>query len=326
MITYAIIMAMVWGCTTLGQVMAKQEQDEGIASVSRWAFRGTAATLIVLAFITTLAASLHQVEAGHVGVVYEFGAIKDQTSDGMVVTAPWREVKRANTQVQTLCFVDDETVCPDGATKVALGLDSFSSETQNVYIDTIMNIEVSPDEVQELYRNVGPNYVNKLIPGRVEQIFKNETVKYAAVDIAPSREVISHSVTELLRKELAPFSIDVRAVLLKNISFDPAFQAAIEAKQEASQNALREQENIKAEEAKAKQQAASAQGAADRIRIEAASQAEANRLLSESLTPTLVQYEAIKKLNPNVQTIIVPEGGNIFLNVDKLQGAAAVTE
>lgn len=44
-----------------------------------------------------------------------------------------------------------------------------------------------------------------------------------------------------------------------------------------------------------------------------AAEAQANSLLSQSLTPQLLQYQYIIKLSPNVQTIFVPSGNQFIL-------------
>ena len=216
---------------------------------------------------------------------------------------------------------EENNKCPDGSRKVAAGLDSFSSETQNVYIDAIVNIEVSPTEVQDLYRRVGPDYVSKLIPGRVAQIFKDETVNYNAVNLAPSREQIRHNVEIALRAEMQPYSIDVVALLVENIYFDPEFDAAILAKQVASQEAQRQQQLVASSEAQARQVAAAAEGAANALRIEAQGQADANRLITESITPLLIQWQAVQKLADNIQIALIPSGQGIIIDPTTLFGA-----
>ena len=271
---------------------------------------GAAALWIVM----TILSSVNQVQAGYVGVVYEFGSIVDQTDEGLQIVAPWREVKNANVQVQTLAFVDEGDRAPEGARRVGPGLDSFSEESQNVYIDAVLNIEVSPDNVQDLYRNVGPNYVNKLIPGRIAQIFKDETVNYKAVDIAPAREAIRANVEEQLKRELAPYSITVTALLVENINFDQPFTDAITRKQVAQQDALAEQEKIKSEAAKADQQIEAARGRAESVKVEALAQSEANRALTESLTPILVQWQAVQKLSDNVTIALIPSGEGVIID------------
>jgi len=284
---------------------------EGWGSVIRWA--GVSLALFIW-LIVTVVSMFHQVPAGHSGVVYEFGGIVGETDDGLQVIAPWRSIKDATLQVQTLCFIDDETKCPEGAQRAGAGLDSFSQETQNVYIDAVVRIRVDPAHIQDLYRNVGPNYINKLIPGSIAQIFKDETVKYLAVDLAPNRDTIREGVEGALREELSRFSIGVDALLIENISFDADFEAAILAKQTATQKALEEEANIAKQAAIAQQQIKTAEGTAARLRLEAQGQADANRLLAESLTPQLIQFQALQKLAPNIKIALLPSGQGIIID------------
>ena len=53
-------------------------------------------------------------------------------------------------------------------------------------------------------------------------------------------------------------------------------------------------------------------------------QAEANRLKRQTLTPLLVQQNAIDKLNPNIQVILLPSNSNFLLPSD-LFGKATAT-
>ncbi len=275
-------------------------------------------TVVVWGFIFVLVTAgnmVHQVPAGHEGVVSRFGAIVAQRSDGLQIIAPWESIQNADTRIQTWAFTDNKENIADGAKYAGEGLSSFSEETQDVFINATLNIEVSPNEIQELYRNIGKDYFDKLVPTRVRQQFKNETVKYKAVDIAPNRENIRLAVEENLRKELSKFSIDVVALLIDNIDFNPEFKAAIESKQVATQSALEQKELIKAEEAKAQQTIAAAQGVA-----------EANRLLDASLTPNVIQFQAIQKLADNIQIALIPSGEQIIIDPTTLFGTTSTSE
>ena len=60
-----------------------------------------------------------------------------------------------------------------------------------------------------------------LIEPRVAQNFKDETVKYKSVDIAPpDREKIRQAVRQRLEAELSPYSIHIIDLLLDNSGFD----------------------------------------------------------------------------------------------------------
>ena len=253
------------------------------------------APLFLLVF--TVVESFHSVRAGYVGVIYQFGNIVGQTEAGLVTTWPWQNVQEANVQVQRAQFSD---------------LEAFTAETQDVFIVATMNYRVDPVSIQELYRGVGPNYFEKLIPTRVNQLFKDETVKYRAVSIAPNRERIRRSVRERLATELAQYSIQVEDLLIDNIKFSPEFTQAIEDKQIATQQAQAAQNRVREAKFKAQQVIEQAQG-----------EAKAFLIKNKTLTPLVVQQNAIDKLNPNIEVLILPSGSNFLLPAGLLTGKRA---
>jgi len=262
--------------------------------------------VLALMALSTFFASVHQVPAGHIGVVYEFGGIKGQIGEGLQFVAPWRDVLLANIQVQRRVF--DK-------------LNAFSEESQDVFVRASLNVRVSPQTIQQLYRTVGPNFFNVLVESRVIQNFKDETVKYKSVEIAPNRENIRKAVRERLEKELSPFSIEVVDLLLDNIDFNPEFKKAIEDKQIATQRALEEQQKIEGEKHKAQQAIERAKGEGSAILFRAEKEAEANRKLAASLTPDLVRYAMVQKLSDKIQVMMLPSGQNFILDSDLLRGA-----
>jgi regulator of protease activity HflC (stomatin/prohibitin superfamily) len=290
-------------------------KDADGETATGWAIVGVSILLFFIwAGLHTVTATVHTVPAGHNGVVREFGAIVAQTGDGLQLTPPWRSLDKADTRVQTWVFSDDEDKVPDGAKLAGNVLSSFSEETQDVFIDATLNIEVSPEDIQELYRNVGSDYFNKLVPTRVRQLFKNETVKYKAVDIAPNRETIRTNVEENLRVELRKFSIDVVALLIDDIDFNDPFKDAIEAKQVATQNAQEEAERITQRENEALQVIAEAEGTKQATITIAEGQAEANRLLDASLTPNVILFQAVQKLADDLKIALIPAGEGILID------------
>jgi prohibitin 2 len=267
-------------------------------TISRW----VALSLVVL---LTFAAGFHAIPAGKVGVVYQFGGIVGQVGEGPQWVLPWRQVRLENTQVQSHKF--DRMAC-------------FSKESQAVYVDCTVNTRISERAVQKLYREVGPDWFAKLVEPRVPQYFKDETVKYQTVDIAPNRESIRHTVSQRLNAELSNWSIEVPDLLLNNIDFENGFKQAIESKQIATQRALEEEQRVKVVEFQAQQAVARARGKADSLYTIAERQAEANNKLSASLTDRLVQYTMVTKLAPNVNVALLPAGQQFILGGDIIGG------
>ncbi len=238
-------------------------------------------------------------------MVYEFGSIVGQKGEGLQFIAPWQSMRRASVQVQRHRFEE---------------VAAFSSETQDVFLTVTVNYQISPNAVQGLYRNVGPNWFDRLIEARVVNFVKEETVKYASVDVAPRREQIRQAVRERLTNELRPFSISIADFLIENIQFREEFKQAIEQKQIATQDALREQERVKQKQFEAQQQVETAKGEADSNRIRGEGQAAANAAISASLTPAVIQFQALQKLSDKIQIALIPSGQGIIIDPTQLFG------
>jgi regulator of protease activity HflC (stomatin/prohibitin superfamily) len=244
---------------------------------------GSVITFVVLFGALTAIKSYTVTPAGKVNVVYSFGSIDGQLEEGQTWIAPWKSVKEANVQVQKQTFEDVAAV---------------SEETQNVRARVTINYSIDPNDVQDLFRNVGTDWFDRLVPNRVQQAFKETTVLYKTVDIAPNREKIKQQTQQKLQTSLARYSITINDVNIENLAFDEAFTKAIEQKQVATQEALRQQQLVAAKKAEADQKIAEARG-----------QAEANRLLSASLRedPRLLELR-IAETQANAIIALAKEG------------------
>jgi regulator of protease activity HflC (stomatin/prohibitin superfamily) len=104
-------------------------------------------------------------------------------------------------------------------------------------------------------------------------------------------------------------------IYIVDIGYPQAYNDSITAKQVEQQNVQREQQILEQRRIQAQQVVVTAQGAADANRETAAGQADANRSINESLTDELIQWQAIQKLNPNVNVMLVPENGNFIFSL-----------
>ncbi len=288
--------------------------DPDRIDVKRYAYRpqglltiGVSSGVFLLA---TVFFSFAQINTGHVGVVRTFGRISGQVNPGISLIAPWQSYDSVNVQVQKQTFPD---------------LTAFSAETQNVLITTTINYSVSPGDARDLIARVGTDWFDRLVPNNLNQAFKDEAVKFTAVNIAPNRETIRTAVLKALRARLNPYSINVNDLNIDNIEFSKQFEAAIEAKQEATQAALRAQAQVQQAKFEAQSRVAKAQGEADANVAVAQGQAEANRKLNASLSPNVLQYIAIQKLNPKLQIAVLPAGTNALIDPTKLFSGGSTT-
>lgn len=309
-----ILAVVVCGIAVLIGRAVRAEAEPGTPEADRGLLIVAAAGVVFFlwAGLHTAYASIRLVEAGHVLVVYQFGEIVGQRGEGLQFIAPWQTTRTESIRIQRARFEN---------------INSFSAETQDVFIIATLNYSVSPRAVQALYREVGPDWFEALVPPRINQYFKEEAVKYQTTEIAPNRENIRIAVRSRLAEDLAQFSIDVQDLLIDDIDFRPEFKQAIEQKQIATQDALREQERVRQAQFEAEQQIERARGEAESIRIRAEGQAEANRLLAESLTQEVIQFQALDKLADNIQIALIPSGQGLIIDpatlLQQLQGSAA---
>jgi regulator of protease activity HflC (stomatin/prohibitin superfamily) len=248
--------------------------------------------------------SFHSVDAGHVLVVRQFGEIVGQRGDGFQTIAPWQTAEEVSTQVESRPFqMDDRAQIQtlDGAVRTG---PAISEETQPVYAVVTLNYRVSDQAVQRLFTEVGSNFFDKVVAPRVFQVFKNETVKFKSVEVAPSREQIRQEVQLELDRQLEDFSIDVVDFLINDLEFPEAFTEAIERKQVATQDALAARQKVEQSKAEAQQEIERARG-----------QAQAQRLRANALTDRNLQFEALQifKANPP-QIVFLPSGASNLLD------------
>ena len=132
-----------------------------------WLFTAGAAAVFLFWGVISVSRSTHQIETGHIGLVYTFGKITNQRGAGWALTAPWQSIQQANIQTQS---VRPETDCPG----VRQCMAAASKQSQNVFISTVLNFHVDPENIQKLYTNIGPDYVEKVVQPRVSQVLKEE--------------------------------------------------------------------------------------------------------------------------------------------------------
>ena len=284
------------------------KRDEGTA----WILASALAVIVVVGGWGAWR-SFHSVNAGHVLVVRQFGEIIGQRGDGFQTIAPWQTAEEVSTQVESQRFqMDDRTGGPEGT---ILSGPAISEETQPVYAVVTLNYRVSDKAVQELFTDVGSTYFEKVVAPRVFQVFKNETVKFKSVSVAPNREQIREAVQLELDRQLNGFSIDVVDFLINDLKFPEEFTQAIERKQVATQDALAARQKVEQSKAEAQQEIERARG-----------QAQAQRLRASSLTDRNLQFEALQILKEAPpQIVFLPAGQGNLLDPSTFLKSATTT-
>jgi regulator of protease activity HflC (stomatin/prohibitin superfamily) len=312
-IGYALWESKTWS------VRVKAWQDAGAISSERptsyalvgWSAAGLTAGLWL--FISGLM-MFHTVGQRQVAIVYNFsGTIAGKKDPGVVTTWPFQHVKKENVGIQ-----HDEWVFGEENSAV-------SKDQQKIFGRLSVNYQIDAANVVDLYKRVGAAWKTIIIDARVPQVFKETTATYQTADITAQREKLRKETKERLADELKPYDISVIDVFVTNLGFSKIYSDAIDQKQKQVQDALRAEAKIRESEAIAKQKVAEAKGAANANIAIARGDATANRLRQRSLTPRLIQWEAIQKLNDKVQLIICPPNAVCVPNTFIPTGANGTT-
>ena len=147
---------------------------------------------------------------------------------------------------------------------------------------------------QNSERTIRENMQYKLKPV-VQRSIETVTTKYDVSQIlGDSRSEVEQAITEELAKELQEYNLELTSFKLVSTDAEDGIENAINAEAVAQQEvktAKQQQEKKKIENETKKQQI---EAEAEQAKIKAEGQAEANEILSESLTEEIIAYEEVK--------------------------------
>ncbi len=231
--------------------------------------------------------SLKYVPAGHVGVLVFLGDVTDTVlPQGTHFANPIARNNVMSVRTQELKEAGD----------------ALSNEGLKVVLDTSLFFHLDPQKANEVYEKLGMNYVDRVQTSLRSEI-RSVTASHAASALyTGERELMAQEIFENLRAEMAKRGIIVERVLLRNVKLPPTVTAAIEAKKQAEQEALRMEFVLQRERQEA-----------ERKRIEAAGIRDFQRIVAQGISAQLLTWkgiEATEKLasSTNAKVIVIGSG------------------
>lgn len=244
------------------------------------------------------------VPPGFVGAVYDRGrgVLPNPLREGLNLMIPlWQSVTLFDTRINdyTMSIVPDE-----GALRRDDSLDAPTSDGQQVKVDASILFRVVPEEVPALWREIGEDYVDKLVRPVGRSQIRMVISRYTAPAIySEKRQEAEQVMTDEIRALLAPKHIYIDRVLLRAVYFSPEYSKAIEDKVIAEQRIKQAEFEVREATQRADAKIAEAKGLA-----------EAQALQKQSLTNEYLQLEAIKKWDGKLPSV-VGNGSTPFINI-----------
>lgn len=271
---------------------------------------GTIVMVACLAFagITMFLACTSTVPTGHTGILSTFGKVEDiSLGNGLNFHKPWQTIVTMTNKEQT--FTESNL--------------SFSKDLQEVSYTYTVKYSLLSSAAPSIYKTVGTDYFNILIKPQVNNAVKVAFGKREAQKMTENRLAIQNEINDSVRAYAVDYGIEVM-VFLDNFDFTDAYTNAVEAKQVAEQEALRDKTQQQMETERTRQTAertkiqaendaairkinadADAEAArvkaqadydvaqleADAIAYRGQKEAEATAALAAAITPEVVSYQ-----------------------------------
>lgn len=199
----------------------------------------TAIGCLIFAAIVMVTSCMSTVPTGHTGILTTFGAVEDKSlPNGLNFHAPWQNVVTMTNKEQT--FTEANV--------------SFSKDLQEVTYTYTVKYSLLPSAAPTIYKTVGTDYFNILIKPQVNNAVKAAFGLRQAEDMTETRTAIQAEINENVITYAQAYGIEVR-VFLDDFDFTDAYTNAIEAKQVAEQEALRDKTQQSMETERTRQQA-----------------------------------------------------------------------
>jgi regulator of protease activity HflC (stomatin/prohibitin superfamily) len=249
-----------------------------------WLVSGALAVLILVALLS----SFTVITPGNVGVVFNMwtGSLK-AAPQGIVWRVPWiTSVQSYPVALRTYTMVKRQG---EGSAAGDDSIDLPTREGQHIRQDISVTYNTSVDQAEKVFRSFRGADIQEI------EITFAAGQRLLTDIISDRRGELQTAIQKDLSVELEKMGFQLDKVNLGASHLPEAIESQLQQKMAAQQLALQADYELQKQTTLAKANVARAQGDADSTLVRAKAQAEANRLLQQTLSPLLNQSRAIDK-------------------------------
>jgi regulator of protease activity HflC (stomatin/prohibitin superfamily) len=251
---------------------------------------------LVVAPILVVASTLTIVAPGEVAVPILFGSAGTPLGEGFHLRNPFASVRALSVRTQESTYSD--TIGEGDQADRADAITAVSLENAAVRVEITILWHLVGAEASKVYRALGTGYRDVIVRPVSRSAVRDCISKYRfELARTTQRPDVERCIEESLTGEFEPRGLAVDGVQLRDIAATPELQASIEAKLQAEQDAQR-----------ARFQQDQARIDAETKVITAGAEAEANRLVGESLTADLLQLRIVEALSDKAIVYLLGSG------------------
>jgi prohibitin 2 len=260
-----------------------------LARIAMW----VVVVIIAVVVVSVAGCGIKVVDTGQRGIKTRFGeVVSESLPEGLYFFNPFTStIVEMDTRVQR---VDAET-------------DTYTRDVQQAAIKYTLNYRLQQNAAHLMYRDIGRDWEQKLIPQVVLGTLKEVIGVWDAVDLISNRDKAANTAFESIRTSLAERNVEVSRFEITDISYTREFENSVEQKVIAQQKAIEEQNRTKQIEEQARQKVLSAEAEAKSMQIRA-------EALEQNAK--LVEWEAVQKWNGVLPQYMLGGGTTPFINLN----------
>lgn len=260
-----------------------------------------AAIPIALLLIVSVISGIRIVDSTEIGVVKTFGEISGTIDEGLHIVNP---------------FTDRVTMYDLRVHVKEASFASYTKDAQPLTAAIEYQYELDSAYVMEVAQKYGSyEILESKLCNIVEERAKIVFARYSAMNLLENRSKLSAEVDAEVTNVEEMFHVTFTSVIIRDIDFSDAFEASVEAKMEAEQNALKAEQEKKKAVIKAEENREVAQIEAEAKVLEAQGEADSLKITQEALEKmpdTWIQQMYLEKWNGELPQI-VSDNSNLMI-------------
>jgi regulator of protease activity HflC (stomatin/prohibitin superfamily) len=249
---------------------------------------------IFIILVILISKSAITIGSGEAGVLYRTfgnGVVTDKPpmGEGFHLVAPWNKVYIYEVRQQ----------------EVFEKMNVLSSNGLDIKLDASAWFQPKYNELGKLHQEKGEDYVQRVLLPTIRSAARSVVGRYTPEQLYSSkRDAIQMEIFEETKKIVDDEYIQLNEILVRDVTLPPTIKDAIERKLKQEQESLEYEFRL-----------ITAEKEAERQRIEAQGKADANKILSASLTDKILQDKGIDATlkmseSPNSKVVVIGSGGD----------------
>ena len=304
----SLILVLVF--VALAVLVLVESRDEG-GDCAPW----MALVPLALAAVTLALGCLYGQDAGEVIVLRGLGGTLDGYTEeaGFHVKAPWQSTISYDVRNNLINLYKDAEYEYDGggANGSCVTVNDKGGASCDMDLQVVYSLD--GDSAISLYRDYGTQgaLTERVILNDVRATAREVAGRYDTITLLTNRGEFTKGLRDALAKRWSDMGLNIEQVSVQDVRYPESIReryAEAQAAEVAKAKAMNEQETAKVQ--------------AETKVIEAQGEADANRVLTESLTPEVIQQhyvDALREIGEKGNLVVVPDGSTPMVSVGRAE-------